>query len=122
KTVQALSDPNQTTLILVARPDTASFKEAARASHELQTIGIENQVLILNGVYSPVQNEDHISQAFAQQHQQALKGMPAHLQTLPVFSLPFVAFPLTGIANLRRLFTEPEWRPYDLNTDQMPAE
>ncbi|WP_298829028.1 arsenical pump-driving ATPase [uncultured Planococcus sp.] len=122
KTVQALSDPNQTTLILVARPDTASFKEAARASHELQTIGIENQVLILNGVYSPVQNEDHISQAFAQQHQQALKEMPAHLQTLPVYSLPFVAFPLTGITNLRRLFTEPEWRPDALNTDQMPTE
>lgn len=122
KTVQALSDSNQTTLILVARPDTASFKEAARASHELQTIGIENQVLIMNGVYSPVQNEDHISQAFAQQHQQALKEMPAHLQTLPVFSLPFVAFPLTGIANLRRLFTEPEWRPDALNTDLMPAE
>ncbi|WP_394119920.1 arsenical pump-driving ATPase [Planococcus donghaensis] len=122
KTVHALSDPNQTTLILVARPDTASFKEAARASHELQTIGIENQVLILNGVYSPVQNEDHISQAFAQQHQQALKEMPAHLQTLPVYSLPFVAFPLTGITNLRRLFTEPEWRPDALNTDQMPTE
>ncbi|MGH2317987.1 arsenical pump-driving ATPase [Planococcus sp. SE5232] len=122
KTVQALSDPDQTTLILVARPDTASFKEAARASQELQTIGIENQVLILNGVYSPIQNEDHVSQAFAQQHQQALKEMPAHLQTLPVYSLPFVAFSLTGIANLKRLFTAPEWRPDVLNTDQMPAE
>ncbi|MBT2570767.1 arsenical pump-driving ATPase [Planococcus sp. ISL-110] len=111
KTVQALSDSKQTTLVLVARPDTASFKEAARASQELQTIGIENQVLILNGVYSPVQNEDQVSGAFALQHEQALKGMPAHLKSLPSYSLPFVAFPLTGIENLRRLFNEPEWRP-----------
>ena len=123
KTVQALSDSEQTTLVLVARPDTASFKEAARASHELQTIGIENQVLILNGVYSPVQNEDSVSKAFALQHEQALNGMPAHLKTLPAYRLPFVAFSLTGIANLRRLFNEPDWRPIPAeNTDQPLAE
>ncbi|EIM07064.1 arsenite-translocating ATPase ArsA [Planococcus antarcticus DSM 14505] len=111
KTVQALADSEQTTLVLVARPDTASFKEAARASLELETIGIGNQVLILNGVYSPVQNGDQVSQAFAVQHEQALNQMPAHLKGLPLYSLPFVAFSLTGLENLRRLFNEPEWRP-----------
>ncbi|WP_185960105.1 arsenical pump-driving ATPase [Planococcus soli] len=111
KTVQALSDSNQTTLVLVPRPDTASFKGAYRASQELQTIGIDNQVLILNGVYSPVQNEDKVSGAFAHQHELALIEMPAHLKSLPAYTLPFVAFSLTGIANLQRLFNEPKWRP-----------
>ncbi|MDQ0427293.1 arsenite-transporting ATPase [Planomicrobium stackebrandtii] len=123
KTVQALSDSNQTTLVLVARPDTASFKEAARASQELQTIGIVNQVLILNGVYSPVQNEDKVSVAFAHQHELALIEMPAHLKSLPAYTLPFVAFSLTGIANLRRLFNEPKWRPEaSENADHQLAE
>lgn len=120
KTVQALSDSKQTTLVLVARPDTASFKEASRASQELQTIGIENQVLVLNGVYSPVQNEDQVSGAFALQHEQALKGMPDHLKSLPSYSLPFVAFPLTGIENLRRLFKNPEWRPASVEMAEHP--
>lgn len=111
KTVKALSDSDQTTLVLVARPDTASFKEAARASKELQSIGIGNQVLILNGVYSPVQTEDLVSRAFSSQHQQALTAMPAELKNLPAYKLPFVAFSLTGIANLRRLFQNPEWFP-----------
>ena len=120
KTVEALSDPKQTALILVARPDTASFKEAARASQELQSIGIKNQTLILNGIYSPEQNEDGVSKAFALQHQQALHQMPDHLKTLPAFSLPFVAFSLTGLTNLRRLFNEPEWTPARIeSTDQL---
>ena len=123
KTVQALSDSNQTTLILVARPDTASFKEAARASKELQSIRIENQVLILNGVYSPVQTEDRTSQAFSFQHQQALNAMPVDLKKLPAYSLPFVAFSLTGIVNLRRLFEKPEWCPVpDADADHPLAE
>ncbi|MBD8015532.1 MULTISPECIES: arsenical pump-driving ATPase [Planococcus] len=121
-TMDALSDPSQTALILVARPDTASFKEAARASQELQSIGIENQLLILNGIYSPKQNEDPVSQAFALQHHQALQQMPQALKNLPAHRLPFVAFPLTGITNLRRLFTQPDWRPEPLEIgEQLPA-
>lgn len=123
KTVRALSDSEQTTLVLVTRPDTASFKEAARASHELETIGILNQVLILNGVYSQAQSTDWVSEAFALQHSQALHEMPPHLKTVPAYGLPFVAFSLTGIANLRRWFTDPEWRPAVMdNTDHPLAE
>lgn len=120
KTVQALSDSKQTTLVLVARPDTASFKEASRASLELQTIGIVNQVLILNGIYSPVQHEDEVSVAFAHQHEQALNEMPVHLKSVPAYSLPFVAYSLTGIDNLRRLFNEPEWRPAAVENEDHP--
>ena len=48
--VNTLSDEKATSLILVARPDLAPLKEAARSSHELNLLGIKNQVLVINGV------------------------------------------------------------------------
>ena len=49
--VEVLSDKNLTTLLLVSRPETGPLKEAARASHELKEIGIENQQVIINGLF-----------------------------------------------------------------------
>ena len=49
--VEVLSDKNQTTLLLVSRPETGPLKEAARASQELKEIGIENQQVIINGLF-----------------------------------------------------------------------
>ena len=48
--VETLADKNKTTLVLVSRPENTPLKEAERASHELQEIGVNNQVLIINGV------------------------------------------------------------------------
>src|SRR5699024_9708668 len=48
--VQSLSDQEKTTLILVSRPDQSSLMEANRASSELRDIGIQNQMLIVNGL------------------------------------------------------------------------
>ncbi|MGF2716984.1 ArsA-related P-loop ATPase, partial [Bacillus cereus] len=43
QTVQALSYPNQTMLLLVTRPDSSPLQEAERAAHELKEIGVSNQ-------------------------------------------------------------------------------
>jgi len=48
--VSTLANQNMTTLMLISRPDEAPLKEAARASSELRELGIENQVLIINGI------------------------------------------------------------------------
>ncbi|WP_059106107.1 arsenical pump-driving ATPase [Shouchella shacheensis] len=106
KTVKALSSPDQTTLILVSRPDGSSFKEAERASKELKDIGITNQKLIVNGVYHTKLEGDSVSEAFYDKHQKALHAMPSYLECLNVYSLPFVAYSLTGLENLRRFFGE----------------
>ena len=50
--VNTLSDEKATSLILVARPDLAPLKEAARSSHELNLLGIKKQVLVINGCYN----------------------------------------------------------------------
>ena len=45
--VETLSDTGTTRLMLVSRPEIAPLKEAARSSHELQLLGIKNQLSFL---------------------------------------------------------------------------
>ncbi|AUO14682.1 arsenical pump-driving ATPase [Priestia megaterium] len=104
KTVEALSNPEQTTLMLVARPDVSSLEEANRASMELKEIGISNQNLIVNGLMKQHVKEDGISTAFYNRQQEALKRMPKELKQMVIYSVPYVSYPLTGISHLRHLF------------------
>jgi arsenite/tail-anchored protein-transporting ATPase len=106
KTVAVLSDENQTTLLLVTRADGSSLMEASRASVELREIGLNNQVLLVNGLLKDKVNNDSISQAFYNKQQQALRTMPETLKQLVVYSLPFVSYSLTGVRNLRYLFKQ----------------
>ncbi|MBO0959961.1 arsenical pump-driving ATPase [Neobacillus sp. MM2021_6] len=103
-TMDALSDPAKTTLILVARPDESSLVEASRASKELNEIGISNQALIINGLMESYLSEDKISSSFYQRQQNAIKQIPDDLKQVMTYSLPFVSYSLTGVKNLRYLF------------------
>jgi arsenite-transporting ATPase len=105
-TMDALSDPSKTTLILVARPDESSLFEANRASKELKEIGISNQILIVNGLMQSYLPEDKISSSFYQRQRNALKQIPDDLKQVGTYSLPFVSFSLTGVKNLRYLFKQ----------------
>ncbi|USK31779.1 arsenical pump-driving ATPase [Bacillus sp. F19] len=106
KTVEALSDPSQTTLVLVSRPDASSLYEANRASLELKEIGINNQLLLINGLLQTHVSEDEVSAAFYHRQRHALLEMPAALKQVVTYSLPFVSYSLTGIQNLRYLFKQ----------------
>lgn len=106
KTVKALSDPSKTTLVLVSRPDASSLYEANRASLELKEIGINNQLLLINGLLQTHLSEDDISYAFYHRQRHALQEMPAALKQVVTYSLPFVSYSLTGIQNLRYLFKQ----------------
>jgi arsenite-transporting ATPase len=48
--VQALSDPDRTRLVLVARLQKSTLQEVARTHDELAAIGLKNQYLVINGV------------------------------------------------------------------------
>lgn len=106
KTVDVLSNATKTTLLLVTRPDVSSLLEADRASNELKEIGIKNQMLIVNGVLETHLPEDSVSTVFYQRQQNALKKMPENLKQTTSYFLPFVSYSLTGIENLRHLFTQ----------------
>jgi arsenite/tail-anchored protein-transporting ATPase len=116
-TMEALSDPVKTTLILVARPDESSLLEANRASLELKEIGIKNQVLIINGLLQSHLPDDEISTSFYKRQQNALQKIPNDLKQIVTYSLPFVSYPLTGVQNLRYLF-----KKYTFPAQQVGAE
>ena len=75
--LDALSDPAQTTVILVTRPDKGAMAEAARTSEELHALGLNNQRLAINGVFHASERTDAVACAIEALGQQALAEMPA---------------------------------------------
>ncbi|WP_032121089.1 arsenical pump-driving ATPase [Clostridium amazonitimonense] len=97
--VSTLADKEKTTLILVSRPEVSPLKEAERASKELQDIGVNNQVLVINGVLQ--EHEDDLSKAIYIKQQKALKDIPESLKTFETFEIPLRPYNVTGIENVR---------------------
>lgn len=105
-TVQALADAARTTLLLVSRPESSPLEEAARASKELGESGIQNQVLLINGMMKDYTRGDETSTAFYMRQRQALSSMPEALKDIPRYAIQLVPFNITGIDNMRHLFDE----------------
>jgi arsenite-transporting ATPase len=106
--LQTLSDPAQTTVVLVTRPDAGAIAEAARTSLELQDLGLHNQRLAINGVFHASAPGDAVATAFEALGAQALAAMPAHLQALPQDQIALRAFDTVGLSALRALLSNKE--------------
>jgi arsenite/tail-anchored protein-transporting ATPase len=102
-TVESLADAEQTTLILVARPDLTAIREAARASQELQGIGIANQHLVLNGKLIDSGADDDVADAIIRRQRLAIDAMPESLCQLPRTEIPVIARDLRGVESLRAI-------------------
>ncbi|MEO8064068.1 MAG: arsenical pump-driving ATPase [Pseudomonadota bacterium] len=109
--LQALGDASQTNIVLVARADRGSLAEAARTSAELVDIGLSNQTVIVNGVFSSSAADDAVALAIQGQGEQALSTLPAALQTLPQDRIPLRAFDMVGLDALRALLRLVEVSP-----------
>ena len=103
KAVETLSDASITRLMLVSRPEIAPLKEAARSSHELQLLGIKNQILIINGVLQQLDKDDSVSNQLHERQQKALQSMPTELSGYPLYHVPLRSYNLSSIANIRRM-------------------
>lgn len=103
QTVQALSNPNQTMLLLVTRPDSSPLQEAERAAQELKEIGVSNQFLLVNGILKDYVQNDDVSNALFKRQSSALENMAEELKNLPTYEIPLVPFNVTGIENMRKL-------------------
>lgn len=101
KAVDTLSDKKLTTLVLVSRPEIASLMEAERASNELAEIGVDNQMLILNGILTTY--DDMISESLFQKQQLALLQIPEKLKSTVTYKVPLRGYNITGIDNIRSL-------------------
>ena len=103
RTVEALADGDKTTLVLVSRADVSALKEAARSSAELADIGIRNQRLVLNGLFTSTVSDDMVSSALEKRGADALVHMPEALAALPRIEVPLVVRSPLGIEGLRHL-------------------
>jgi arsenite-transporting ATPase len=99
--VTSLTDPTQTTVVLVARPETAALREAERTRHELAELGVRRQVLALNGVFDARGSADAVAQAMTSRHASATASMPAGLAVLARTETGFIPRGLVGLASLQ---------------------
>jgi arsenite-transporting ATPase len=101
-TVERLSDPAQTRVVLVARADGAALREAERTRHELAELGVGNLHLIINGLFSGG-SDDSIALAMSRRSSDALLAMPAGLAALPRRAVPFLPRGTVGLDALRAI-------------------
>jgi arsenite-transporting ATPase len=119
--VETLSDSSLTTLILVTRPETAPFKEAQRASGELSALGVNNQILVINGLL--MEPTDALSSSLYEKQQAAISNMPEALKAFPIYMVPLRSYNVTGLENVRALLTTDyvSTESRKLNTDHIPS-
>jgi len=105
--VEVLKCKTKTTLFLITRPEITPLKEVERTSNELKHIGMNNQLVIVNGVLeSP---DDEISIAVYNKQQLALSNIPISIKNLKMFYIPLRSYNLTGIDNIRNLIIKDEY-------------
>ena len=99
----SLADAARTVVVLVSRAQTAPLTEAARTSAELGHLGIANQVLILNGIFTATVPGDPVAAAMASRQDSALAGASGFLASLPVHRIALRPHNLLGVPALRNL-------------------
>ena len=121
-TVNVLADAKATTLILVSRPQVSALREAERTAKELGALGVTNQQLVINGVFTSTvarQQEDapatpetprsgeraydSVAQAMQQRGEKAMSKAAVFISSLPSFQVPLRPINILGIAGLKVL-------------------
>lgn len=120
KAVGTLADGSMTTLVLVSRPEHAPLKEAERASKELAELGVNNQIMVINGVLTT--HDDNVSKSLYAKQRKALTEMPESLKGFTTFAVPLRAYNITGMDNVRALLTKDSFAISNqkLNADTTP--
>lgn len=105
-TIAALGDKAQTTFVLVARAEPSALREADRTSHELSTLGLNNQRLVINGVFTPATLGDEIADAMAARTRASLNAIPAGIASLPRTLIPLKRRNLVGLDAVRTMLRD----------------
>jgi arsenite-transporting ATPase len=100
--VDALKDPAKSRLVLVARAQTSTLREAARTHEELKDIGLNKQYLVINGVLPEREaKQGTLSAAVFKREQAALEAMPSSITDLPRDTISLKPFNFVGLSALR---------------------
>jgi arsenite-transporting ATPase len=110
--VDALADGARTRLILVARAQLSTLREAARTHEELAAIGMSRQYLVINGILPEAEIAgDALAAAIWQREQAALAALPGALAQLPLDRVPLKPYNLVGLTALRGLLSADAVQP-----------
>jgi arsenite-transporting ATPase len=101
--LECLGDPARTTMVLVTRAERGAIREAARTARELKELRLSNQMLVVNGRFTPSDTSDPVAAAFAAEQTQALAALPAELASLPRDEVALQPFDMVGLKALRAL-------------------
>jgi arsenite-transporting ATPase len=105
--VDALANPDRTRLILVARAQASTLREAARTHDELAGIGLSKQHLVINGVLPKSEaSQDELAKAIYEREQKVLASIPEVLKTLPTDIIELKPFNLVGLDALHLLLKD----------------
>ena len=101
---ERLRDASLTSYYIVARADKASLKEASRTSNELIELGMNNQLLYINGVFKAMDKNDQLAMNIEIMGDEQLETIPDNLKKLPLKTFPLLPYNVLGIEKLRSLF------------------
>lgn len=119
QSVAALSNAEKTTLVLVTRPEASALREAARTSGELKQLGVQNQRLIVNGVFSAQADDDEYAAAMQSRCEQALQSLPNEIASLPRTLVSLRPAGLLGIEALKLVGSPVTTSDRDLMDDML---
>ena len=105
ETMKALADSERTTVVLVSRPEPAALTEAARTAEEFLELGIDNQQLVLNGVFKATDRTDPVAVDIETRGAEALADMPAALSDLRRIDVPLKPQQVVGTQALETFFS-----------------
>lgn len=103
--MDVLADPESTTLVLVARPESVTLLEADRAREELEALGMRNQHLVLNGTFRALDHGDRVAVSMQETSEAALREPPPGLATLACSEVPLAPFAPLGLKALRAMLS-----------------
>lgn len=109
-TVNALSEPALTVLVLVARAQHSAIHEAERTSRELTALGMGNQHLLINALM-PDLDDDPLAAAIRDQEHRELATLPSRLAHLPRTTTTLHARNVVGADQLREFFATTPTHP-----------
>lgn len=102
--VKNLKNRDKTLLILVSRAEKLSLLEASKASIELAQQGIQNQHLIINGVFT-ANDEDSIAKSFEAKSKKALQNIDKTINALDKTTIGFYPNGAVGLQALENIMS-----------------
>src|SRR5699024_5489075 len=103
-------------------PVDSALKEAERTSIELQELGINNQMQVINGVLK--EHDDELSTSIYNMQNEVMSNMPEGLKKFGIYEIPLRPYNISSIDKLRTFLTGEEIKNgveqvEDLNLDNI---